>query len=207
METLLIRLSFKFLIKKFFGLKMDQIIGEHFSSLESFRSLSLIFDLEVPFVKSLIFEIKAFQKEGIYLNGKHKGRWILWFGNGQKALEGNYRNGLREGSGAYGEAGLWITWHPNGQKESEGNYRNGKEEGLWIIWWNNGQKRSERNYRNGKQEGLWVSWYENGQKRIEGNYRNGLKEKLWILWCENGQKRREENYVNGKRLSFKFPDR
>jgi len=120
---------------------MEQIIGEHFSSLESFRSLVLVFDLDPPFINNSIFEIKAFQKEGIYLNGKREGHQTFWWDNDQKALEGNYRNGLREG--------LWIYWWDNGQKWQEGNYVNGKQEGLWIFWYPNGQKHLEGNYVNG----------------------------------------------------------
>jgi len=97
---------------------MEEIIGEHFSSLEDFRSLSLIFDLEVPFIKKSIFGIQAYQKGGIYLNRKNEGHWIEWYSNGQKQSEGNYRNGIREG--------LWIYWYETGRKYSEGNYINGK---------------------------------------------------------------------------------
>ena len=39
--------------------------------------------------------------------------------NGQKQLEGNYKNGNRDG--------LWNRWHKNGQKLAEANYVNGKE--------------------------------------------------------------------------------
>ena len=120
---------------------MEEIIGEHLSSLGDFRSLSLIFDLEPPFIKNSIFGIEIYQKGGIYRNGKREGLWIFWHPNGRKESEGNYHNGK--------EGGLWIYWYQNGQKREEGNYRNGKREELWISWWPNGQKATEGNYRNG----------------------------------------------------------
>jgi len=104
---------------------MEEIIGEHLSSLKSFRSLGLIFDLDPPFIKNSIFGIKAYQKEGIYLNEKQEGLWISWYENGQKRSEGNYRNGKREK--------LWIYWYENGQKALETNYVNEEQEG-WVSW-------------------------------------------------------------------------
>jgi len=97
---------------------MEEIIGEYLSSLKNFRSLALIFDLDPPFIKNLIFGIKAYQKEGIYRNGLREGLWITWDRNGQKGSEGNYVNGKEEG--------LWIFWDQNDQKWEERNYRNGE---------------------------------------------------------------------------------
>ena len=121
---------------------MENVIGEHLSSLENFRSLSLIFEIEPPFIKKSIFGIETYQKGGIYRNGIEEGLWISWYENGQKWEEGNYRNGEEEG--------LWLYWYDNGQKADEGNYQNGEKEGLWISWYLSGQKISEGNYRNGK---------------------------------------------------------
>ena len=121
---------------------MENVIGEHLSSLGSFRSLSLIFEIEPPFVKNSIFGNEVYQKGGIYRNGEKEGLWIRWYQNGQKWAEGNCRNGEEES--------LWIYWWSNGQKSSEGNYLNGKKDGIWIYWDENGQKLSEGNYRNGK---------------------------------------------------------
>jgi len=52
---------------------MEQIIGEHLSSLGNFRSLSLVFDLEPPFIKNSIFGIKTYYNGGIWLNGEQEG--------------------------------------------------------------------------------------------------------------------------------------
>jgi len=131
---------------------MENVIGEHLSSLENYRNIDLIFNPEPIFIKNhqelFIFGIKVYQKEGIYQNGEREGLWISWYGNGQKLSERNYRNGEAEG--------LWISWHPNGQKASEGNYRNGKKDGIWTYWYENGQKHIEGNYVNGVKKGLWV---------------------------------------------------
>jgi len=117
---------------------MENVIGGHLSQFESFRNFGLIFDLDSPLIK-IDDEILFFNEIifSITIDDEIKSGGI-------------YRNGKKEGSGAYGKAGLWISWYPNGQKWEEGNYRNGKREDLWISWWVNGQKYSEENYVNGK---------------------------------------------------------
>jgi len=109
---------------------MEQIIGEHLSLINSYRSFELIFVIEPIFIKSI--DKINFINRIVFIKRPTLG---LLF-------EGIYLNKKREG--------LWIYWHPNGQKYSEGNYRNGKEEGLWISWRSNGQKWTEGNYQNGK---------------------------------------------------------
>ena len=47
-------------------------------------------------------------------NGKH----ILYYDNGQKWSETNYKDGKMDG--------LSTTWHESGQKEYERNYKDGK---------------------------------------------------------------------------------
>jgi len=163
---------------------MEQVIGEH---CRDFRSLNLIFNIDPPLIK--IDQKILFFNETVF---------SITVNEDEIKSEGIYRNGKREGSGAYGKAGLWITWDENGQKWAEGNYRNGEKEGLWIAWHYNGQKYSDGNYVNGKEEGLWIAWHYNGQKWQEGNYVNGEKEGLWIYWDRNGQKELEKNYRNGK---------
>ena len=43
----------------------------------------------------------------------------MWYENGQKNTELNYKDGKLDGQ--------QTEWNENGQKESEGNYKDGKE--------------------------------------------------------------------------------
>ena len=70
------------------------------------------------------------------------GRHVIHHENGQKQVEGNYKEGMKDGH--------WTYWYENGQKESEGNFKEGMEDGLWILWDENGQKKSEGNYKDGE---------------------------------------------------------
>lgn len=86
--------------------------------------------------------VKNIRKLQQVQNGKKHGIYITWYGNWQKAIQGNYNNGFRDGA--------WIVWDPIGGKESEGIYKNGKRDGLWTTWNPDGEKSSEITYENGK---------------------------------------------------------
>ena len=122
------------------------------------------------------------------------GRHEKNYSNGQKKLEANYKDGLRDG--------LFTEWRENGQKETERNYNSGDM--VWAIvttYYGNGQKvrSEERKNKNGMNDGFSTEWYENGQKRSEHNIANGHRNGLSTEWYENGQKIREENYTEGRR--------
>jgi antitoxin component YwqK of YwqJK toxin-antitoxin module len=60
---------------------------------------------------------------------------IIWHENGQKSVEGNYKEGIPHGS--------WTEWYENGQKSSERNYKDGARNGVWTYWQKNGDKIRE----------------------------------------------------------------
>ena len=86
--------------------------------------------------------VKNIRKLQQFQNGKKHGIHISWYGNWQKAEQGQYKNDVQDG--------LWIQWDPMGQKESEGTYKDGNRHGLWTLWHSNGQKESEITYENGQ---------------------------------------------------------
>ena len=66
----------------------------------------------------------------------------VYYGNGQKFWETEYKNGLKHDK--------YTEWHKNGQKRWEIEFQNGLRHGK-SIWWNeNGKKYCEREYQNGK---------------------------------------------------------
>ena len=86
--------------------------------------------------------VKNIRKLQQFRDGKKHGIYITWYGNWQKAEQGQYKNSIRDD--------LWIQWNPMGQKESQGIYKNGNRHGLWALWHPNGQKDSEIIYENGR---------------------------------------------------------
>ena len=56
--------------------------------------------------------VKNNRKLQQFQNGKKHGIYISWYGNWERAEQGQYKNGFRDG--------VWIQWNPIGGKESEG---------------------------------------------------------------------------------------
>ncbi|MDA7681354.1 SHD1 domain-containing protein [Verrucomicrobiales bacterium] len=123
----------------------------------------------------------TFSKEIAYLKDSdtpYTGKAFGLYGNGQKQLEGNYKDGEKDG--------LWTSWHENGQKKGEVSFKDGEKDGLFVEWHPNGQKHGEGNYKDGKPDGLALQWHENGQKQGEGNFKEG-KEISAKYWNSKGE--------------------
>jgi hypothetical protein len=70
---------------------------------------------------------------------KFHGWYLSWYGNGQKASEGEYFDGLRHGT--------WIFWHKNGQKRLAAGYQMGEKRGRWTFWDKDGAESSVVDYQ------------------------------------------------------------
>ena len=136
------------------------------------------------------------EKEANYKDGKLDGLHVFWHENGQKSWEGNYKDGK--------EDGLLVEWYENGEKMQEGNWKDGERDGLSVWRYINGQKMTEENFKDGKMDGLALYWYRNGQKSSEANYKDGKEDELVVTWHENGQKAIEANYKDGEKVSAKY---
>jgi len=135
----------------------------------------------------------------------YTGKVFDFYENGQKKLDGNYRNGLMNGK--------WTYYHENGQIYVQGRFIDGDgsnlselsgvpfngRTGRWNVWFKNGQKESEGTYRNGNLIGKFEIWLDDGTKVWE-HYNNddGTRDstKLTIQWYENGQKQFEGYWKN-----------
>ena len=153
-----------------------------------------------PELEGVNWEEELEPREGLaYVKGSdapYTGKMYGLYENGQKKLQGNYKNGKRDG--------LWVVWHENGQKKSEGNYKDGNQDGPITLWHKNGQKSQEVNWKDGKKEGLNVKWHDNGQKQYEANFKDHKLDGLTTSWHKNGQKRSEVNYKDGELISKKY---
>jgi antitoxin component YwqK of YwqJK toxin-antitoxin module len=86
----------------------------------------------------------------------------LYYPNHQKYMEGEYKNGKREGK--------WISWNQNGNKWSEGTFKNGLDDGERIVYHENGQKFFEGNYTAGVKTGVWKFYDDKGNFVREENF-------------------------------------
>jgi antitoxin component YwqK of YwqJK toxin-antitoxin module len=137
---------------------------------------------------------KLVQKERMVkvpLPAGYTGPWTLWFVNGQKAEDSQYREGKYDG--------VHSTYYENGQKRFEGHYKNGRSDGPFGFWYPDGQKRTEGQWRNGARDGTVTQWHPNGVKESELNYGNGRLEGLQTHWYPNGNLSSVETLKDGKR--------
>jgi antitoxin component YwqK of YwqJK toxin-antitoxin module len=113
------------------------------------------------------------------------------YDNGQKKLNGRYRNGIKNGK--------WTWWNMDGGIDRAGSYKNGLMNGLWQFYYSNGNLKGKGLYKEGNetghryegillhgQHGKWTYWDEDGQKSAEGIFKDG--DGLWTYWEENGTK-------------------
>lgn len=104
---------------------------------------------------------KTFQK----INGKEQlVKEVKFHQNGQKYIEGSYKDELRNGP--------WSSWYEDGKIWSKGEFKEGKSHGKRTVYHPNGNIYYEGNFDMGKRTGLWVFFDENGVKIKEVNYNN-----------------------------------
>lgn len=125
------------------------------------------------------YDNKKKRLQGEYFNDQKTGKWTKWYESGNKEYEGTFMNGDRTGE--------WYFWYENSNEKSFGQYLNDQKTGKWFEWFDNKQKSSEGRFTEGHKIGYWIEWYENGIKKSEGEYENGRKTSKWNNWHENGK--------------------
>ena len=102
---------------------------------------------------------KTYEKFG----GKEKLiKEVQFHPNGQKYMEGSYKDELRDG--------YWASWFKDGKLWSEGEFVKGESHGKRTVYFPNGRKYYEGSYNMGKRTGVWVFYDEDGNKVKEVNY-------------------------------------
>ncbi|KAF0199358.1 MAG: MORN variant repeat protein [Bacteroidetes bacterium] len=105
---------------------------------------------------------KTYQK----INGREQlVKEVKFHHNGQKYVEGGYKNELRNGH--------WASWYEDGKIWSEGEFRDGKSHGKRTVYHPNGKKYYEGSFDMGKRIGVWLFYDEAGMKVKEINYSTG----------------------------------
>lgn len=93
------------------------------------------------------------------LNGdKVKTRQIQYYKNGQKKMEGSFKDGHRHGE--------WISYYKNGNVWSRAHYKNGKLNGLKKSYYENGELHYKGELKNGERVGKWTFYEANGNTKV-----------------------------------------
>jgi antitoxin component YwqK of YwqJK toxin-antitoxin module len=82
--------------------------------------------------------------------------------NGQKYMEGAYKENLREGK--------WTSWYEDGTLWSEGEFVAGESHGKTSVFHPNGQLHYKGSFNKGQRVGIWTFFDENGIKIKEIDY-------------------------------------
>ena len=74
-----------------------------------------------------------------------------YYQNDQKKVEGNYKDGVKDGK--------WTEWFENGQILKEKNYKDGVKDGEWIEWlFPPDDKISSEDWKDGVKHGVFSYW-------------------------------------------------
>jgi len=129
--------------------------------------------------------------EGQYKDGRQEGQWIYYHDNGKVQRTVNYTNGQPDGS--------WEVFNAEGAVVAKRGYKDGKRDGTWIAYDATGkQPLREEVYSSGKANGVWKVWFPSGQMKTQVGIKDGIRDGLYAEWDDKGQERYELNFVAGK---------
>ena len=109
-------------------------------------------------------KVNHFKWEG---NNKIILKETRYYQNGEKEIEGEYKNKKKDGK--------WTYWYENGKKWSEGFFKEGLSDGHFTIWYISGKKNYEANYKEGKPHGKWTFYDYNDQAYKDVIFDMGIK--------------------------------
>jgi len=95
-------------------------------------------------------------------NGYKHGDFILYFENGNIAMQGQLDSNRN--------IGKWSYYFPDGKLESEGYFNLDIPDGKWIWYFPGGKLKEKGEYNNGVRIGIWRQFDENGKLTFEHNY-------------------------------------
>lgn len=114
-----------------------------------------------------------------YIDGKLNGECVWYFSNGQKVMQADYKDDLKDGHS--------LRWRVNGQLEEDCWYKHGELDSLYRSYSEKGKLAAEEYYVDGKRNGSAKKWYDNGQVFQDGQYVDGMMDGLWLVFYPEGQ--------------------
>ena len=80
-----------------------------------------------------------------YIDGKLNGECVWYFSNGQKVMQADYKDDLKDGHS--------LRWRVNGQLEEDCWYKHGELDSLYRSYSEKGKLAAEEYYVDGKRNG------------------------------------------------------
>ncbi len=116
------------------------------------------------------------------------GKYQIWHVNGQKAVNGEYQNGIKIGE--------WKWYTINGNLDSTKIFSNGMLNGPVQFYYGSGTAKNESKikskmtYSNGKLQGEKIDYYLNGQEQSSWIYDMGIRTGPFTEWNSSGCKKK-----------------
>ena len=159
---------------------------------------------------------KGYKIETYFTDGVRDGKETIWYPNGNKHSEVDYKRVWNSKKHPYGakhhnkdtsfvsptrkEQDDYIDcrdgkeiyyWEETGNKELEFNYSGGFQKGKQTRWHSNGQKSHEHftelRLSGVTYHGTETNWHPNGQKSYERHYKDDEAYGIWTEWDEDGK--------------------
>ena len=131
-----------------------------------------------------------------YVDGKLDGPTVVYYTDGRKKSETNYRYGRKDGISRFWYS---ITNQNIYYVEEEEHYEDGVLSGEFKKWYDQDQPEVEGQYSHGEKTGHWIKYDTDGSVISEGEYEHDLKTGFWMeqAYVENGEEDEdgEEEYI------------
>lgn len=119
------------------------------------------------------------------------GTYTEWDEQGNVLVEGNYKEGKKDGQ--------WNYYHPNGLLQSSSQWQNGLQQGIYITYNKKGDKTSEGYFRNGLKDGVFISYYPDDKIKTRIPFRAGKQQGKGQYYAASGKLQKETEFVDGRK--------
>lgn len=137
------------------------------------------------------------RKKTTVVNDKLKdGKVIVYYENGMKEIELNYKNEKYDGD--------YISYFENGQIDEKETYADGKLNGTYLSYYDNGKIAVESNYIDGFEHGAYTEYRYDGSLSFRKNYNKGKADGEAIYYNNAGKPYGTVIYKNDRIISTKF---
>ena len=142
------------------------------------------------------YENGKLKSELHYVDGKLNGECVWYFSNGQKVMQANYKDDLKEGHS--------LRWYVNGTLEEDCWYKHGELDSIYRSYSEKGKLACEEFFVQGKRNGPVKKWYDNGQVFQDGQYVDDMMDGLWLVFYPEGQlaSRTQFDMGRGKQIGY-----
>lgn len=129
--------------------------------------------------------------EGQYRQGRQDGEWSYYFENEQLNRKITYQSGRLHGQ--------WDNFRADGTLAAKRSYENGLRHGVWQTYDAAGKQiLQEENYVKGKPDGTAKEWFPSGQLKLQIGIKDGKRHGPTMQWDDKGNKIVDLNYVEDK---------